>query len=709
LQVSTRTSESELTSQYKIAADVGGTFTDIALRYRDGRLATRKVPSTPDDYARGVISGILDLLTAVNIAPGDVSEVLHGCTVATNAILELKGAGTALLTTRGFRDVLELRRIRVPRLYDPLYLKPEPLAPRNWRFEITERMAADGSVLVALDESEVLPIVEKIKASKIEAVAVCFLHSYANPAHERRVADILRAELPDCFITASVDILPEIREYERTSTAVINAYVGPPVKHYIRSLASGLRDAGIGGRLLVMQSSGGTLDAESVMEQPARIIECGPAAGVIGVAHHAAQCGYANVISFDMGGTTAKASMIEEGQLTHTDEYEVGGGISLSSRLVQGGGYALKLPVIDISEVGAGGGSKVWFDAGNALKVGPESAGAFPGPACYAFGGVDATVTDANVVLGYLNPDSLASGTVPINGALSHSVIGKHVAERLGISPEESAWWIFSIATATMVRAVKAVSTYRGRNPADFVLAAFGGNGGIFASELMRHLQMPKALIPPAAGVFSAVGLCVADVQFSQSRAFKRPLSQLKTQDLHAVLDELTDEVSQRVSSGAEARVLRRARMRYLGQGFELYVRINADAAVLDTIEALREAFEAEYARTYGHRLGHDYDVEIVALDVMVLQAARESGGAEGSPPAAEIAAPLRDRRAYFGPVHGFLHTPVTNRQAVGTTRRSGPWIVEEYEGTTVVPPDADLYLDEHQNIVIELHPGAYA
>jgi N-methylhydantoinase A len=694
--------ESKLTSQYKIAADVGGTFTDIALRYDDGRLATRKVPSTPDDYARGVIRGILELLAAVNIAPSEISDVLHGCTIATNAILELKGASTALLTTRGFRDILELRRTRVPRLYDPLYVKPEPLVPRNWRFEITERLAADGSVLVDLIESEVLAVARKIRATRIESIAICFLHSYANPVHEQQAVQILRTELPSRFITASVEILPEIREYERTSTTVINAYVGPPVKQYIGKLAEELRRVGIRGRLLVMQSSGGTLDAESVMEQPARIIECGPAAGVIGAAHHAARSGYNNVISFDMGGTTAKASLIEAGQIAHTDEYEVGGGISLSSRLVKGGGYALKVPVIDISEVGAGGGSKVWFDAGGALKVGPESAGAMPGPACYAAGGFDATVTDANVVLGYLNPTALAGGTVPIEAALARSVITQEVARRVDNSAEEAAWWVFAIATASMVRAVKAVSTYRGRNPTDFVLMAFGGNGGIFASELLRQLQMKRALVPPAAGVFSAVGLCVADVQFSQSCAFKRTLSDNDAQDLKLALEGLNADVRRRLGCASNVRVLRRAKMRYLGQGFELSVPI-PDLGDHDAIVPLREAFESEYAHTYGLRLGRDYAVEIVALDVTALESVQQSDRSDTSTEYNEFVEPNQFRHAYFGPDHGLRKTPVTDRNVLTSTRRSGPWIVEEYEGTTVIPPDADFWLDEHQNIAIEL------
>lgn len=686
----------------KIAADIGGTFTDIAMFLPGGHLATRKLPSTPDDYGRGVVQGILELAAAHDLPPEAIGEILHGCTVATNAILEHKGARTALLTTRGFRDVLELRRIRVPRLYDARYVKPPPLAPRDLRFEIGERVAADGSVVEPLDERDVEAAIAALRGAAVEAVAVCFLHSYANPAHERRVGDMLRAALPGLFVTLSVDVLPEIREYERTSTTVINAYVGPPVAGYMRRLRDGLLRAGLDGQLLVMQSSGGIMDAAQAMEMPARIVECGPAAGVIGVAHLALRCGYPNAISFDMGGTTAKASLVEDGRITRTDEYEVGSGISLSSRLMKGGGYALKLPVIDISEVGAGGGSIVRLDRANMVKVGPDSAGAVPGPACYGQGGTAPTVTDANVVLGFLNPAALADGAVRIDAARARQALEARIAVPLGIDLAEAAWAVHVVATANMVRAVKAVSTYRGRSPADFVLFAFGGNGGVFAAELMRHLQIRRALVPRAAGVFSAVGLCVGDVQFAQSRAFPRRLDALDPAELEAAFDALSAQVVARIEAGREGVSMRRsAAMRYVGQAFELPVAVpdaQVDGAAL---AALARRFEDEHGRTYGLRL--DFGVEIVALEVSATLAGVP--GTDGATPAAMPAGDGRDGRrdAYFGPRHGHVATPVIRRAALDATPRKGPLIVEDYEGTTVVPPDASASLDAHANIVIEL------
>lgn len=688
------------TMNLKVSADIGGTFTDIALFLPDGRLATRKVPSTPSDYSVGVVDGMRSLVAELGLKPSDFAQIHHGCTVATNAILEQKGARTALLTTRGFRDVLELRRIRVPRLYDPLYVKPAPLAARNHRYEITERIAADGSVVVPLDEDDVAEAVASIRREGIEAVAVCFLHSYRNPAHERRVGALLRQALPDLFVTLSIDVLPEIREYERTSTAVINAYVGPPVASYVGRLREGLDQAGFSGQLLVMQSSGGTLDARAVMDFPARIVECGPAAGVIGAAYEAAQIGYANVITFDMGGTTAKASLIEDGQITRTDEYEVGGGISLSSRLLKGGGYALKLPVIDISEVGAGGGSIIRIDGAGAVKVGPDSAGAAPGPVCYGAGGTRPTVTDANLVLGYLNPTALAGGAVPVDVALARAALESHVAGPLGMSVEETAWSVYVIAAANMVRAVKAVSTYRGRNPSDFVLMAFGGNGGIFAGELMRQLQMSRAIVPAAAGVFSAVGLCVGEVQFSQSRAYLKRTREVDRAELDVALRELEVAVLERLGGeGGDVSRRRCAAMRYVGQAFELTVVLPEGPLDLAALDDLSARFEAEHERTYGLRLD-GFDTEIVSLDVSVTI---EESRLSRPQPSTGAGRQLATRPAYFGPGAGWIETPVVERGHLAGASLAGPLIVEEYEGTTVVPPGARAGLDARGNILLNI------
>ena len=689
----------------RVAADVGGTFTDIACLSPAGELWTCKVPSTPDDYARAVIEGIQLLTRNLGVDPADYAEVSHASTVATNTILEGKGARTALVTTAGFRDVLELRRIRVPRLYEPLYEKPAPLVPRRHRYEVTERLDASGAVVHPLDEDQVRKLASTLAQAQVEAVAVSLLHSYVNPAHERRIAEMLKAALPGCFVTVSSEVLPEIREYERTSTTVVSAYVGPVVTRYLRSLQQRLAAGGIDARLVMMQSSGGTIDVRQVIERPASVVESGPAAGVIGAARLGARAGHESIITFDMGGTTAKASLIDRGEVSSTDEYEVGGGISMSGGLAKGGGYALKLPVIDVSEVGAGGGSIVRIDAGNALKVGPDSAGAVPGPACYARGGTQATVTDANVVLGYLNPHGLAGGTVPIDAALARAAI-QTIATRLGLELMETAHGIHRLANAAMTRAVKAVSTYRGRDPRDFSLFAFGGNGGIHAASLADDLQIRQVLVPAAAGVFSAVGLLCADREALRSAAFLRPLDAASVGQARARCALLERQARANLGDSESPVVRWRAALRYAGQGFELAIELpQVIAGDTDPVEDLSAAFELEYRRTYGHELvGHR--LEFVALRVF----------AAVPPPGAIAAMRMRPaqphgprdavRKAYFGATHGLLDTPVIGRDELDAPPRRGPLIIEEYEGTTVVPPQATACRDVFGNIVVALDGG---
>ena len=690
----------------RVAADIGGTFTDIALIHPDGRVATRKVPSTPADYGAGVIDGIRQILLEERLGVGDVGEVLHACTVATNAILEGKGARTALITTAGFRDVLELRRIRVPRLYEPLYRKPPPLVPRRLRLEVAERMDWQGQILLPLAEADVDAAIDALQDEGVEAVAVCLLHSYANPAHERRIGAMLRDRMPGAFVSLSVDILPEIREYERTSTTVINSYVGPPVRAYLESLVARMADLGLPRRLFMMHSAGGIVDARTVMRRPAQIVECGPAAGVLSARHVGALCGYKDIISFDMGGTTAKAALIENGELQRTDDYEVGGGISLSSKLAKGGGYALKLPVIDISEVGAGGGSIVWLDKAGALKVGPHSAGASPGPACYGAGGTAPTVTDANVVLGYLNPLALAGGTLRIDATLSRAAVERVVAGPLGMGLDDAAYGVHELVTTVMTRAVKSVTTYRGRDPREFTLFAFGGNGGIHAVSLARALGIRTIVVPPGAGVFSALGLLYAEVETGASAALLRRIDQVSDAGLRVQFDGLERGIAEELGQPPErVAMTRSADLRYAGQAFELTLPFGDtgpyDAVALD---AVKERFEAAHERSYGYRLAG------VAVEVVTLRAQgrlRQDRAAvqprHAIPPAPRLDLPPTLRRVWFGPGFGALETPIAGRGALADGDLRGPLIIEEYEGTTVVPPDCTAALDAHMNIVIRV------
>ncbi len=691
----------------RIASDIGGTFTDIAYIDGQGRLATGKLPSTPADFADGVVAGLVALLRRLEIDVGEIDEVLHGCTLATKAILEQKGARTALITTAGFRDVLELKRIRVPRLYEPLYVKPPPLVARRHRHEVTERIGADGGIVVPLDPASVEAAVERIAADGAEAVAICLLHAYANPAHERAVGEIVRRRLPDAFVTLSVDVLPEIREYERTSTTVINAYVGPPVRAYVEAMLDRLAKAGLPRRLMVMQSSGGILDARTVIRRPAQIVESGPAAGVIGAAEIGRRCGYRNLITFDMGGTTAKAAIIENGAYLQAEAIEVGGGISTGSAL-GGGGYALKLPAIDISEVGAGGGSIVWLDKAGSIKVGPQSAGAVPGPACYGTGGAEPTVTDANLVLGYLNPEALADGTVPIRPDRARSAIAERVAQPLGRQLIETAFGIHTVANANMMRAVKAVTTYRGRDPRDFALFAFGGNGGVHGVDLARVLQIDTMVVPPVAGVFSAAGLLFANQEMSLSATFAHPVDAVPAAEAAEIYDRLADQIAGHMDRGRDAiRFRRLADLRYGGQAFELTVTLPDGPLDADPWRELGDRFEAEHERRYGHKFAGSYSREIVNLR-LTGGVAVETPDRPGRPGRLRAdgngrrVAGERRREVYFGPAFGPPRTTaVVDRGALTTTIRPGPLVVEEATATTVVPPDCTVRLDDFDNLIV--------
>ena len=696
-----------MSDSLRISADIGGTFTDIAFLRNDGVLVTRKILSTPDDFARAVVMGILELINEINEPPESFSEVLHGCTVATNAILESKGAKTALITTKGFRDVLEMRRIRMPVLYDPLYVKPVPLIPRERRYEIEERLDGNGKIITKINRNNLKDIINNIRDDNVESIAVTLIHSYANDKHERIIGEILSNELPKCFVTLSVDILPEIREYERTSTTAINAYVGPPVKSYVNSLINILKESGFTSNLLMMQSSGGMMDAETVVKNPAQIVECGPAAGVIGSAHLGRLTNMNNLITLDMGGTTAKASLIENGNLMKTDEYEVGGGINLSSKLIKGGGYALKTPVIDISEVGAGGGSIVWIDKVGQLKVGPKSAGASPGPVCYKNKGTEPTLTDANVVLGYLNPSSIAGGTVLIDYEAAYNSLNDKIAVPLNQNVMELAYGIHLIANSTMMRAVKAVSTYRGRDPREFTIIAFGGCGGIHVVELARSLQIDRALIPLSAGVFSALGLLVSDIESTLSRSYFRSFIHTSPDEMNKFYEELEDNINKNLGSNSDLiSISRFADMRYEGQAFELTVPVPNGKLNQLNISHLPELFESEHESTYGHRYPGDKNVQIVNLrttgklesnfrrniDVNKMQEYNTRKTFKNN-----------DRKAYFGKNFGYINTPVINRWDLTQKPHNGPIIVEEYENTIVIPPDSNMRLDDFGNILIEI------
>jgi N-methylhydantoinase A len=627
--------------------------------------------------------------------------------VASNAILELKGAKAGLITTKGFRDILEIRNLRMPRLYDLAWQKPPPLVERYLRVAVDERVNVRGGIERALDRADVEAAVDKLLAEGVEAIAVCLLNSFANPVHELIIKEIIIRRAPDLPCCISFEVLPEIKEYERTSTTVINTYVMPIVARYLATLRAELNRTGITAALLLMQSNGGLTTAEAAMKTPMHIIESGPAAGVIGAQALARALALPNIITFDMGGTTAKASIVEGGEVARSLEYQVAGGIMMGSRLLTGAGYMLKVPAIDLAEVGAGGGSIVWIDAGGSLQVGPHSAGAFPGPLCYDLGGTEATITDANVILGYINPAYLVGGALKLNADKAWRVFEETIATPLGLSLAHAAYGAHQIAASNMIRAIKAVSTERGRDPRHYALFAFGGNGPLFAAGMAEALQMKRIVVPPSPGLFSAFGLLYADIEHHYSRTFRRLLRTVDPRELGEAWDHLAREaVNQLKADGFsldQMRLRKSANMHYQGQTFELTVPVRDGALDAEALANLAEAFGQEHERTYGHRAGPEEPVEIVNIQVV-------GQGIPERPRVPKKLSPGRHvgenrvpaRRAYFGPHVGWLETPVLRRSDL-ITPREGPCIVEEYDATCVVPPKAKAVLDAYGNILIDL------
>ena len=691
--------------KFCIGVDIGGTFTDVVLIDADGNVHIAKGISTTDAYERVIFRLIGGLLKDAGLAAADCDALVHGTTVATNAIIERKGARTGLITTRGFRDVLELRRIRTPRLYELTWEKPDPLVPRYLRLEVDERMTHRGAVHAPLDEASVRAAAAELLRQGMESVAVCLLNSYANPDHERAVRDVLTREAPGIHVTLSSDVLPEMREYERTSTAVINAYVMPVMKRYVASLEDGLRDAGFRVPLLLMQSNGGTMSAELACETPMHVIESGPAAGVVAALQLARTMGIGNAVALDIGGTTAKASLIEKGKLTYANEYEVGAGFTRAGGMTRGGGYALRAPTIDISEIGAGGGSIVWLDPGGGLHVGPRSAGASPGPVCYGSGGTEPTLTDACLVLGYLDPAGLAGGDVPLDAAAAERALRERVAVPLGMAVDELAHGVFRIAVSNMTRAIRSVSTERGKDPRDFDLIAFGGNGGLFSAAVARELELRRVIIPPAAGIFSAFGLLYSDLEHHFTRTLLGRIDRTDAEKAEALWHDLEQgalRALERQGYGADrARLRRFGELRYASQTHELAVPWPDGTTTRDTLAALGARFETEHEQTFGHR-GHDGIVELVNLHLVasgIADRPRVPGALKYQNRLTGVGG---ERRAYFGGADGWMTAQTMTRHTLGESPRRGPILVGEFDTMVLVPPDFSVALDRNSNIVMQ-------
>ena len=694
-------------TSYKLGVDIGGTFTDIVLLGSDGSLFGKKILSTPGDYSLAIEDGVVDLLRETDVPPGEITGLAHGTTIATNAIIERRGAVVALITTRGFRDILELGRFRTPRLYDMHFRKPEPLVERRLRFEVSERIGGDGSVLETLDEAALDAVCQSLEDEGITSIAVCFLNAHVNAAHEIQATAFIRRRLPRAIVTPSSQFLSQIQEYERTSTTVINAYLRPVVEGYVKALGGRLQAMGIKAPFNIMQSSGGLIPAPLAGANPALIIESGPAAGVVGCQRLGQRLDWGDLIVLDMGGTTAKASIVRDGAVTIMPQCEVGGGAQMGSRLLQGGGYPVQVPTIDIAEVGSGGGSIARVDAAGGFQVGPESAGADPGPVCYERGGTRATVTDANLTLGYLNPEALVGGDLKINVSKAREAVAE-LARALDRSLVEVADGIHQIANANMMRALRAVTSEQGIDPASFTLVAIGGNGAVHACGLAEDLGIERIVVPQTAGLFSALGLLLSDVEHHAVQGFYRRLDSTGPEEVNRAFGPLIarveDLLSQDGFTTADARRIEMlAETKYVGQTWTLVVPVGAYPVTDATLATMRTAFGDAHERAYHYRSDHE-PLQLVAFRVV-------GRGLEGSE---NFTLDFRDhprptsageREAYFGEETGWLPATVLTRDDLGKRARKGPLIVEDYDATIVVRPGWRARKDGWGNVDLEKPP----
>ncbi len=687
---------------YRIGTDIGGTFTDLILASEDGsRFHVGKVLTTPDAPERAVVEGVASVLAAAGVPAAAVTHVLHGTTLFTNALIERSGARTALVTTRGFRDAVEIAREHRYDMYDLYMQRPRPLAPRHLRFELDERVLADGSVRVPLDPGEVRRLAGRLAAEGVEAVAVCLLHAYRNPAHEQLAGGILREALPGVAVTLSSELVPEIREYERTSTTLANVYVQRLAERYLGRLRDRLREIGVAGSLFIMQSNGGLCEADTGARYPVRLIESGPAAGALAAAHYGTLLGHRDLLAFDMGGTTAKACVIADGEPLVTPEFEV----DRRYQFKKGSGLPIKVPVIDMIEIGTGGGSLARVDALGRLRVGPESAGARPGPACYGQGGTEPTVTDADLVLGYLDPGFFLGGRMRLDRDAAARAIAERVGRPLGLDPVQAAWGIHQLANESMAGAARIHAIERGKDVERFPVFAFGGAGPVHAHGVARILRSPSVIYPLGAGVMSAVGFLVAPLSFDFVRTLPAGLDALPWDAVARVVAEMEAEgraILGRTVPPDQVRFRRFADMRYRKQGYE--IRVPLPDGPLDARRAgeVRAAFETTYRAIYGHTVPNT-PVDVVSWRV-VAHGPRPTLALPAAAAGDARAALKGFRPAYLPEKRGYAEVPIYDRYALGAgAALDGPAIIEERESTVVVPGPARIRVDAASNVLVEL------
>ncbi len=686
--------------------DIGGTFTDLVV-FNDvtGNFAVGKTLTTPHDPSQAIETLLLEVLNHAKIAPKDVQQLIHGTTLVTNAIIERKGSRTALLATHGFRDSIEIGRENRYELYDLMLEMPQPLVPRYLRFDVPQRTLADGTILQELDVAFVEQLARELVDNKIEAVAIAFLNSFANRSAEHEARAIVQRIAANTRVSISSEVVPEIREFERTSTTITNVYVQDLVERYLHKLQMRLAHIGFAGSLFLMISSGGIVTVDTATRFPIRMLESGPAAGALAAASYGAACGYKDLLSFDMGGTTAKFCVIEQGQPLTALDFEV----DRRYRFKKGSGLPIKVPVIEMIEIGAGGGSIAHIDPMGLLKVGPESAGAEPGPVCYGRGGTQPTVTDADLVLGYLDPDYFLGGQLKIDLAAARQAIQTHIAAPLGLSLEEAAWGIHQIVNESMANAARIHTLERGKDPHRFPIFAFGGAGPVHGFSMAKALGSPALIVPLGAGVMSAVGFLTAPLAFDFVRSWPRSLHDVDWQKANALLNAMKEEgqvlLAQSGLSPEQIHYRREADIRYIGQGYEIRVPLPPEPLASNSVQAITVSFEEVYQRLY-ERLSPAVPLEIINWRVTA------SGPKPEIRPQMPDAVPgtLQDAQKGSRPVYfpgGYKDIPVYDRYLLAPgTHFTGPAIIEERESTIFVGQGCTCRIDEQWNMFQSLQTG---
>lgn len=689
--------------RYSLGIDIGGTFTDIVVYdHSEGRRFSRKVLTTHDDPARGVLDGVDRVVAEDGVPAAQIGRVVHATTLFTNAMIERKGALTGLVTTEGFRDVVEIGRERKYELYDIHIEKPSPLAPRRLRAEVPERIDVKGRVRVPLDEARLTAEVDRLVAAGVESLAVVFLHAYADARHERRAAALIAAAHPGLAVSTSSDVAPEIREYERTSTTLANAYIKPLAAAYLEGIAGGLASRGIEAPLLLMISNGGLTNIDEAKRVPVHMLESGPAAGALAAAWFGQEDGGGNVLAFDMGGTTAKLSVVDEGRPLVAYSFEA----ARQKRFAEGSGLPIRISTIELIEIGAGGGSIAHLDEIGLLKVGPHSAGSSPGPAAYGLGGTEPTVTDADFLLGWLNPDYFAGGSMSIDMDACRSALAR-LAERAELTPEQLAWGIHDIVNENMASAARVHIAERGKDPRKYTLLSTGGGGPLHAYYVARKLNLKRIVCPPSAGVASAVGLLIAPAKVDRVATVAERLDRLDWSAFEAEFARLSDEARAIIAAtgldASRARVQRIADVRYVGQAFEVVVDLPDGPYTAASEASLVAAFERAYVEKFT-RTPPAVPVEIINIRVAV---AADIPGSELHARAVSAAtgdALKGERPAWFPEAGEFVPTPVYDRLRLAPgTRLPGPAIIEEPESTFVVGPGAELTVTTTGNIVVDM------